>query len=139
MVQLLATFTSEHFDSCITTRGQFYFFIVEMGIHYFHFLGVGHYYSMDNIITMASVPSIYSFDMGLHYFSYGDFFLDFTDSYFTSDTYANEHSARAARLAAGLCADLAVSIMSGRSKNGFALVGPIYSVIVKWSDPLIMM
>ncbi|KAH7675268.1 Histone deacetylase family protein [Dioscorea alata] len=45
-------------------------------------------------------------------------------SYFTSDTYANEHSARAARLAAGLCADLAVSIMSGRSKNGFALVRP---------------
>ena len=30
-------------------------------------------------------------------------------SYFTSDTYANEHSACAARLAAGLCADLATS------------------------------
>lgn len=43
-------------------------------------------------------------------------------SYFTADTYANEHSARAARLAAGLCADLASAIVSGRAKNGFALV-----------------
>lgn len=43
-------------------------------------------------------------------------------SYFTPDTYANEHSARAARLAAGLCADLAKAIVSGRAKNGFALV-----------------
>lgn len=45
-------------------------------------------------------------------------------SYFTSDTYANEHSALAARLAAGLCADLASTIFSGRVKNGFALVRP---------------
>ncbi|KAL5544718.1 hypothetical protein UlMin_008502 [Ulmus minor] len=45
-------------------------------------------------------------------------------SYFTSDTYANEHSAHAARLAAGLCADLASAIYSGRAKNGFALVRP---------------
>ncbi|XP_024170977.1 histone deacetylase 15 isoform X2 [Rosa chinensis] len=45
-------------------------------------------------------------------------------SYFTPDTYANEHSARAARLAAGLCADLASAIVSGRTKNGFALVRP---------------
>ncbi|KAE8124970.1 hypothetical protein FH972_019809 [Carpinus fangiana] len=45
-------------------------------------------------------------------------------SYFTPDTYANEHSARAARLAAGLCADLATEIFSGRAKNGFALVRP---------------
>ncbi|KAJ6796528.1 histone deacetylase 15-like isoform X2 [Iris pallida] len=45
-------------------------------------------------------------------------------SYFTSDTYANEHSARAARIAAGFCADLALSIMSGRTRNGFALVRP---------------
>ncbi|KAH7549304.1 hypothetical protein JRO89_XS13G0012000 [Xanthoceras sorbifolium] len=45
-------------------------------------------------------------------------------SYFTPDTYANEHSARAARLAAGLCADLAATIFSGRAKNGFALVRP---------------
>lgn len=43
-------------------------------------------------------------------------------SYFTSDTYANEHSACAARLAAGLCADLASAVVSGRAKNGFALV-----------------
>ncbi|XP_057416013.1 histone deacetylase 15 isoform X2 [Lotus japonicus] len=45
-------------------------------------------------------------------------------SYFTADTYANEHSACAARLAAGLCADLASEIVSGRVKNGFALVRP---------------
>ncbi|KAI4324634.1 hypothetical protein MLD38_030104 [Melastoma candidum] len=45
-------------------------------------------------------------------------------SYFTPDTYANEHSARAARIAAGLCADLATTILSGRVKNGFALVRP---------------
>nr|6J6T_A Chain A, Histone deacetylase 15 [Arabidopsis thaliana]6J6T_B Chain B, Histone deacetylase 15 [Arabidopsis thaliana]6J6T_C Chain C, Histone deacetylase 15 [Arabidopsis thaliana]6J6T_D Chain D, Histone deacetylase 15 [Arabidopsis thaliana] len=45
-------------------------------------------------------------------------------SYFTSDTYANEYSARAARLAAGLCADLATDIFTGRVKNGFALVRP---------------
>ncbi|XP_047327812.1 histone deacetylase 15 isoform X2 [Impatiens glandulifera] len=45
-------------------------------------------------------------------------------SYFTPDTYANKHSACAARLAAGLCADLASAIFSGRMKNGFALVRP---------------
>ncbi|GMI99538.1 histone deacetylase 15 [Hibiscus trionum] len=45
-------------------------------------------------------------------------------SYFTPDTYANEHSAQAARLAAGLCADLASAIFSGRIQNGFALVRP---------------
>ncbi|KAJ4961306.1 hypothetical protein NE237_021216 [Protea cynaroides] len=45
-------------------------------------------------------------------------------SYFTPDTYANEHSACAARLAAGLCADLATEIMTGNAKNGFALVRP---------------
>ncbi|KAL4346488.1 hypothetical protein GQ457_17G026140 [Hibiscus cannabinus] len=45
-------------------------------------------------------------------------------SYFTPDTYANEHSAQAARLAAGLCADLASAIFSERVKNGFALVRP---------------
>ncbi|VFQ87419.1 unnamed protein product [Cuscuta campestris] len=45
-------------------------------------------------------------------------------SYFTPDTYANEYSACAARLAAGLCADLASTIISGRAKNGFALVRP---------------
>lgn len=48
--------------------------------------------------------------------------LSLIGSYFTPDTYANEHSARAARLAAGLCADLASTILSGRAKNGFALV-----------------
>ncbi|XP_040996505.1 histone deacetylase 15 isoform X1 [Juglans microcarpa x Juglans regia] len=45
-------------------------------------------------------------------------------SYFTPDTYANQHSAHAARLAAGLCADLAKEVFSGRAKNGFALVRP---------------
>uniref|UniRef100_A0ACD5UYU6 Uncharacterized protein n=2 Tax=Avena sativa TaxID=4498 RepID=A0ACD5UYU6_AVESA len=45
-------------------------------------------------------------------------------SYFTSDTYANGHSACAAKLAAGLCADLASLILSGHVRNGFALVRP---------------
>ncbi|KAG9456774.1 hypothetical protein H6P81_001282 [Aristolochia fimbriata] len=45
-------------------------------------------------------------------------------SYFTPDTYANEHSSQAARLAAGICADMASAIMSGVAKNGFALVRP---------------
>ncbi|KAL2600336.1 hypothetical protein AAZV13_10G106600 [Glycine max] len=44
--------------------------------------------------------------------------------YFTSDTYANEHSALAARLAARLCVDLASAIVSRRAKNGFVLVKP---------------
>ncbi|KAK9114753.1 hypothetical protein Syun_021550 [Stephania yunnanensis] len=44
--------------------------------------------------------------------------------YFTPDTYANEHSACAARIAAGLCADLSKTILSGKAKNGFALVRP---------------
>ncbi|PKA56996.1 Histone deacetylase 15 [Apostasia shenzhenica] len=48
----------------------------------------------------------------------------FLSSYFTADTYANEHSALAARIAAGLCADLAISIISGKTSNGFALVRP---------------
>lgn len=45
-------------------------------------------------------------------------------SYFTADTYANEHSALAARLAAGLCADLATVVVTGQAQNGFALVRP---------------
>ncbi|XP_020577070.1 histone deacetylase 15 [Phalaenopsis equestris] len=45
-------------------------------------------------------------------------------SYFTPDTYANQHSALAARIAAGLCADLAILILSGKTNNGFALVRP---------------
>ncbi|KAJ3669933.1 hypothetical protein LUZ60_010257 [Juncus effusus] len=45
-------------------------------------------------------------------------------SYFTADTYGNRDSACAAKLAAGLCADLASSIISGRFLNGFALVRP---------------
>ncbi|RWR95782.1 Histone deacetylase superfamily [Cinnamomum micranthum f. kanehirae] len=53
-----------------------------------------------------------------------EFTSSMLSSYFTQDTYANEHSACAARLAAGLCADLASAIMSGQTKNGFALVRP---------------
>lgn len=45
-------------------------------------------------------------------------------SYFTPDTYANQHSALAASVAAGLCADLAIFILSGKTRNGFALVRP---------------
>ncbi|XWS37678.1 hypothetical protein CRYUN_Cryun19dG0065800 [Craigia yunnanensis] len=45
-------------------------------------------------------------------------------SYFTPHTYAIEHSAHAARSAAGLSADLASAIFSGRVRNGFALVRP---------------
>ncbi|KAL7596657.1 hypothetical protein Lser_V15G28553 [Lactuca serriola] len=48
----------------------------------------------------------------------------FSNSYFTPDTYANKDSALTARLAAGLCADLASAIYSGHAKNGFALVRP---------------
>lgn len=47
-------------------------------------------------------------------------------SYFTPDTYANQYSANAARLAAGLCFDLAAAIYLGRAKNGFALVREQY-------------
>ncbi|CAA3012983.1 Hypothetical predicted protein [Olea europaea subsp. europaea] len=59
-------------------------------------------------------------------------------SYLTPDTYANQHSTRAARLAAGLCADLASAIYSGSAKNGFALVcGPTWAwpVLLEWSSP----
>lgn len=49
-------------------------------------------------------------------------------SYFTPDTYANEHSALAARLAAGLCADLASAVFTRRAKNGFALVRTNYNL-----------
>ncbi|KAL2652443.1 hypothetical protein R1flu_020571 [Riccia fluitans] len=45
-------------------------------------------------------------------------------SYFTSDTYANKDSSLAARLAAGICADLATAIVRGEAQNGFALVRP---------------
>ncbi|KAL6552565.1 Histone deacetylase 15 [Orobanche hederae] len=45
-------------------------------------------------------------------------------SYFTPDTYANQYSASSAKLAAGLCFDLAAAIYCGNAKNGFALVRP---------------
>jgi hypothetical protein len=49
-------------------------------------------------------------------------FFNLCHSYFTADTYTNEHSALAARLAAGLCAYLATEVMTGQAQNGFALV-----------------
>ncbi|KAG0580183.1 hypothetical protein KC19_4G154200 [Ceratodon purpureus] len=45
-------------------------------------------------------------------------------TYFTPDTYANKHSALAARLAAGICVDLASAIMTGKAHNGFAVIRP---------------
>eukprot|EP00245_Coleochaete_scutata_P014866 TRINITY_DN6433_c0_g2_i1.p1 TRINITY_DN6433_c0_g2~~TRINITY_DN6433_c0_g2_i1.p1 ORF type:complete len:681 (+),score=171.23 TRINITY_DN6433_c0_g2_i1:191-2233(+) len=45
-------------------------------------------------------------------------------SYFTSDTYANQHSALCARLAAGCTVDMAVAIVVGEIKNGLAMVRP---------------
>lgn len=68
----------------------------------------------EELQMVHSLEHVEAVDLTSHMFS----------SYFTPDTYANEHSARAARLAAGLCADLASAIVSGRTKNGFALVRP---------------
>ncbi|KAH7444225.1 hypothetical protein KP509_02G070600 [Ceratopteris richardii] len=45
-------------------------------------------------------------------------------SYFGRDTYANNYSALAARLAAGTCIDLMTAIVKGQILNGFALVRP---------------
>ncbi|XP_078431588.1 histone deacetylase 15 [Wolffia australiana] len=71
-------------------------------------------------ITMEELQRVHSMDHVQSVESTRHFLL----SYFTSDTYANRHSACAARLAAGLCSDLASAIMSGRARNGFALVRP---------------
>eukprot|EP00850_Spirogloea_muscicola_P014193 SM000100S09420 [mRNA] locus=s100:256222:261671:- [translate_table: standard] len=46
------------------------------------------------------------------------------ERYFTPDTYSNQYSARAARLAAGSAVDLAVAIATGNARNGVALVRP---------------
>ncbi|KDP20091.1 hypothetical protein JCGZ_05860 [Jatropha curcas] len=70
--------------------------------------------TQEELQMVHSLEHIQSVELTSHIFS----------SYFTPDTYANEHSALAARLAAGLCADLASAILSGRAKNGFALVRP---------------
>ncbi|GFS40749.1 histone deacetylase 15 [Actinidia rufa] len=70
--------------------------------------------TQDELQMVHSLEHIESVDLTSHVLA----------SYFTPDTYANEHSALAARLAAGLCADLASAILSGRAKNGFALVRP---------------
>ncbi|XAR51277.1 Histone deacetylase [Bertholletia excelsa] len=70
--------------------------------------------TQEELHMVHSVEHIESVELTSQYFA----------SYFTPDTYANEHSAQAARLAAGLCADLASTIFSGRAKNGFALVRP---------------
>ncbi|MCO5576292.1 hypothetical protein L7F22_030101 [Adiantum nelumboides] len=45
-------------------------------------------------------------------------------SSFGRDTYANSHSALAARLSAGICIDLTAAILKGHVLNGFALVRP---------------
>ncbi|KAJ7548788.1 hypothetical protein O6H91_07G027000 [Diphasiastrum complanatum] len=43
---------------------------------------------------------------------------------YTFDTYKNNHSALAAKVAAGICAELALSIIRHKARNGFALVRP---------------
>uniref|UniRef100_A0A6N2N2L6 histone deacetylase n=2 Tax=Salix viminalis TaxID=40686 RepID=A0A6N2N2L6_SALVM len=70
--------------------------------------------TQEELQMVHSLEHIQAVELTSHIFS----------SYFTPDTYANEHSARAARLAAGLCADLASTIFTGRVKNGFAMVRP---------------
>eukprot|EP00899_Mesostigma_viride_P015386 jgi/Mesvir1/23849/Mv10652-RA.1 len=45
-------------------------------------------------------------------------------TYFSSDTYANEHSALCARLAAGTCVDVVSAVLDGDASNGIALVRP---------------
>ncbi|KAK8972257.1 hypothetical protein V6N11_058065 [Hibiscus sabdariffa] len=55
-------------------------------------------------------------------------------SYFSPDTYANEHSARSARLAAGLCADLASAIFSGHMRNGFDLLAIMLVSRKQWDS-----
>ncbi|KAK6921130.1 Histone deacetylase domain [Dillenia turbinata] len=70
--------------------------------------------TQEELEKVHCVEHIEDVDLTSHLFS----------SYFTPDTYANEHSACAARLAAGLCADLASAVFSGLVKNGFALVRP---------------
>ncbi|KAK4426721.1 Histone deacetylase 15 [Sesamum alatum] len=68
----------------------------------------------EELLMVHSVENIEAVELTSHVLS----------SYFTPDTYANQYSARAARLAAGLCFDLAAAICSGSAKNGFALVRP---------------
>lgn len=68
----------------------------------------------EELLRVHSLEHVDSVELTSHLFA----------SYFTPDTYANEHSALAARLAAGMCADLASEIFSGRAKNGFALIRP---------------
>ena len=42
--------------------------------------------------------------------------------YFTPDTYANEHTATCASLAAAACADVATAVFQGRARSGAAIV-----------------
>ncbi|KAL2247127.1 UNVERIFIED_CONTAM: Histone deacetylase 15, partial [Sesamum indicum] len=65
----------------------------------------------EELLMVHSVENIEAVELTSHVLS----------SYFTPDTYANQYSASAARLAAGLCFDLAAAICSGSAKNGFAL------------------
>ncbi|GMI76557.1 histone deacetylase 15 [Hibiscus trionum] len=71
-------------------------------------------------ITKEELQKVHS----LEHIEAVEFTSQVLSSYFSTDTYANEHSAHAARLAAGLCADLASAIFSGQMRNGFALVRP---------------
>ena len=48
--------------------------------------------------------------------------------YFTPDTYANQHTATCASIAAAACADVATAVYSGRARSGAA--------IVRWAVPL---
>jgi len=53
--------------------------------------------------------------------------------YFTPDTYANEHTATCAALAAGACADVAVAVYCGEARSGAAIVR---SACFVTSDPV---
>lgn len=81
-----------------------------------HLISVGNHFIVLFQIAFNEMPLLFARLKSL------DNCFCLSGSYFTPDTYANEHSAQTARIAAGLCADLASEIFSGRAKNGFALV-----------------
>ncbi|GFP94648.1 histone deacetylase 15 [Phtheirospermum japonicum] len=70
--------------------------------------------TQEELLKIHSLENIEAVELTSHVLS----------SYFTPDTYANQYSASSAKLAAGLCFDLAAAIYCGRAKNGFALVRP---------------
>ncbi|KAL3639341.1 Histone deacetylase 15 [Castilleja foliolosa] len=67
--------------------------------------------TQEELLKIHSLENIEAVELTSHVLS----------SYFTPDTYANQYSASSAKLAAGLCFDLAAAIYCGRAKNGFAL------------------